>query len=141
MWIPISGVGEGFAALDKSGKPYVPTEPTAIEKLYMIAGTLDINKRPGPSLFEISYKPGTIVSDGLRKLEYEFGQQKIGSKPTKAEVQGMLKEQLAKADEQKSELVVAPNSEGFAWLSLVRWGLGAAVAVALIGLWVQRRRH
>ena len=39
---------------------------------------MEFNKRPGPEVFTIKYKPGTPISDNLRKLQYEFGQQKIG---------------------------------------------------------------
>lgn len=51
----------------------------------------------------------------------------------------MLNEQLAKAEEQKSTLVVASNSEDFAWTSVLPYSFGAAVAISFIALWVQRR--
>jgi hypothetical protein len=100
---------------------------------------MEFNKRPGPEVFTIKYKPGTPISDNLRKLEYQFGQQQIGLNPTKAEKEKMLNDQLAKAEQQKSALVVASTSEGFAWTSLLPWGFGAAVVISLIAPWIQRR--
>ena len=118
-----------------------PKTPTVLDTIYVVDGTMEFNQHPGPEAFTIKHKPGTPVSDQLRKLSYEFGQQKIGAKPTKAEAERMLKEQLAKAEEQKSELVVASPSEGTDWTPWLTWGFGAAVAIASIALWNQRRSH
>ncbi len=140
VWMPVSAEDVGYAAL-VDGKPVVMKVPQAVEKLYVVDGTLEFNKHPRDEVFTIKYKPGTPVSDSLRKLQYEFGQQKIGANPTKAEAESMLKEQLAKADEQKSELVVASASEGFAWSTWLAWGFGALVVISLIALTIQRQRH
>jgi hypothetical protein len=107
-----------------------------------VGGTMEFNKHPGREVFTIKYKPGTPVSDNLRKLQYEFGQQKIGTKPTKAEAEAMLKEQLAKAEQQKSELVAAAPSRSFDWWTWLTWAFAAAVlGTSLVAFWVQRRRH
>ncbi len=141
IWMPVSGRAEGHAALDKDHKPTFPKEPTMEEIIYVVDGTLRFNQNPGPDTFRASYKLGTPISDSLRKLEYEFGQQRIGSKPTKAEAEKMLEEQVSKAEEQKSELVVASTSEGFPWSTWLAWGLGAVVVVLSVVLWIQRRGH
>ena len=67
-------------------------------------------------------------------MEYEFGQQKIGMKPSKAEAEKMLNEELVQAEEQKSELVVASTSEGSAWYARLPWGFAALVVVSLAAL-------
>ncbi|MEJ7637868.1 MAG: hypothetical protein WKF75_07785 [Singulisphaera sp.] len=83
VWMPVRGDAVGYGAIvDK--RPVVNKEPTSFETIYVVAGTMQFNKRPGREAFTIKYKPGTPVSDNLRKLKYEFGQQKIGIKPTKA---------------------------------------------------------
>jgi hypothetical protein len=140
VWMPVSGKGVGYAALE-GGKPIVVKEPTSISTIKVLDGTMEFNKHPSPEVFTIKYKPGTPISDHLRKMRTEFGQTKIGPRPTKAELKGMLDEQLAKAEEQKSELVAVPASEGFAWSSWLPWGFGAILVIALAALWIQRQRH
>jgi hypothetical protein len=140
VWMPVSGKGVGYAALE-GGKPIVVTEPTSITTIKVLDGTMEFNQHPGPDVFTIKYKPGTPISDHLRKLRTEFGQQKIGPKPTKADMERMLNEQVAQAEAQKAELVAAPISEGFAWSSWLAWGFGTNVVISLVALWVQRQRH
>lgn len=140
VWMPVHGEYSSHAGVvDK--RPVVTKEPTFLESIYVVDGTMEFNKRPGRDVFTIKYKPGTPVSDHLRKLEYEFGQQKVGLKPTKAEAEKMLNEQLARAEAQKAELVVASPSEGFDWTRWLAWGMGVAVVVSSAVLWNQWRRH
>jgi hypothetical protein len=140
VWMPVSGESVGYAALENK-KPVVTKEPTSINKIHVVDGTMVFNKHPGLEVFTMKYKPGTPVSDQLRKLTYEFGQQKIGAKPTKLEAEKMLHEQVAKANEQKAELVVATPSQGFDWTPWITWGLAGTVVVSSIALWLQRRGH
>jgi hypothetical protein len=140
VWMPVSGESVGFAALvDK--KPVVTNEPTSTCRIYVVGGTMEFNKRPGRGVFTINYKPGTPISDNLRKLTYEFGQQQVGQKPTKADAEKMLSEQLSKAEEQKANLVVASPSEGVDWASLMFWGFSALVVISSVVLMIQRRRN
>ena len=140
VWMPVSGESVGYdATVDK--KPVVMREPQAIERIYVVNGTMEFNKHPGSEVFTIKYKPGTPVSDNLRKLQYEYGQQKVGRNPTKLEVQKMLDEQLATAHQQESELVVASTSESVAWSTWLTCGSGALVVIFSSVLWVQRCRH
>ena len=140
VWMPVSGDLVGYAAIvDK--KPVVTKEPTVRDTIYVVGGTMEFNKHPGREVFAINYKPGTPVSDNLRKLVYEFGRQKIGLKPTKADTERMLNDQIAKAEEQKKELVVAPQSEGFDWTLWLGWAFAAAVVISSGALWMQRRRR
>ena len=139
VWMPVSGDGVGYGATEK-GRPIMTDEPTVLDTIKVVDRSMEFNKHPGPEAFTIKYKPGTHVSDNLRQLTYEFGQQKIGAKPTKTELATMLNEQVAKAEEQKSELVVAPSSQGINWSSWLIGGMGAAVVASLVAVWVQRRR-
>jgi hypothetical protein len=140
VWMPVFGEGRGYGALvDK--KPIVTKDPTSLETIYVVDGTMEFNRHPGRDVFTIKYKPGTPISDNLRQMTSEYGQQKIGLKPTKVDAEKMLNQQLAKAEEQKEELVVASTSGGFDWAGWAAWGMGALLLVSLIALGVQRRRH
>jgi hypothetical protein len=140
IWMPVSGDTVGYGAMvDK--KPVITKEPTSLETTYIVGGAIEFNKRPGREAFTIKYKPGTSISDNLRKLEYQFGQQKIGLRPTKIEAEKMLNEQIANADAQKAGLVVASQTEGFDWSSWIASGFVVLLLFSSVALWVQRWRH
>jgi hypothetical protein len=127
VWMPVSGKSMGYAALvDK--KPIVTKEPTSLQTINVVDGTMEFNKRPSPAVFTLKYKTGRPISDRLRKLTTEFGQQKIGLNPTKAE-------------EQKAELVVVPVSRSFDWSSARIWALAAITLLSMGVLLTQRWRR
>ena len=67
VWMPISGVAASYASIvDK--KAVANKEPTSLGAIYVVDGTMEFNKRPGPEVFTMKYKPGTPISDNLRKL-------------------------------------------------------------------------
>jgi hypothetical protein len=139
FWMPVSGESVGYnAVVDK--KPVVMSAPQSFERIYVVNGTMDFNKHPRPEVFTIKYKPGTPISDNLRKLQYSFGQQQLAPKPTRSEVKKMLDDQVALAEKQQTELVVAPPSESSNWAPWLTSGFGALVLISLAALWVQRRR-
>ncbi|MGO9471237.1 MAG: hypothetical protein ACLQVF_44675 [Isosphaeraceae bacterium] len=140
LWMPVSGVTESHNDF-KDGKPYYPAEPITVETIYVLNGTLVFNKHPGPETFSIKYGPGTPISDNLRKLEYQFGQQKSGPRTAmpRAEAEKMLNEAVARAEEQKNELVVAPAAGGFDLLWWLAWGFGALLVASSVALLIQRR--
>jgi len=140
MWMPVRMEQTGWAAMEK-GSPIVTKEPTSLQTVYIVAGTMVFNRHPGRDAFTIKYKPGTPVSDHLRQMETEFGQQKIGLKPTKVEAEKMLKEQLKQAEEQKSELVAVPTSGGVAWSSWALGGFAALAVASVVAFMIQNRRH
>jgi hypothetical protein len=140
VWMPVSGEKFGYEALvDK--KLVITKEPTSIMRIYVVGGTMEFNKRPGAEVFTMKYKPGTPISDELRKLTYEFGQQKIAARPTKADTEKMLDEQLARAEEQRNELVVASTDEGFDWASLMIWVFAGLTVIGSAALLIQRRKR
>jgi hypothetical protein len=138
IWMPTYGEYAGYSGVE-DGKPVITKEPAGLQTIYVVDGTMAFNTHPGPETFTIKYKPGTRISDHLRQLNTEFGAQKIDAKPTKVEAEKMLKEQIAKAEQQKSELVVASDPEGFDWWPWTAWGMSAVVLVSLVALILQRR--
>ena len=140
VWMPISGEGEGHGAL-KDGKPAVSKQPTSIETVYLVGGTLEFNNHHDPSVFTMSYKPGTPISDNLRQVQSDFGRQTLVAKPTKTEAETMLREQVAKAEEQRQELRAGSPTAGFPWSTVLVWAFGGSVVVLSIVLLVQRGRR
>jgi hypothetical protein len=140
VWMPVSGTSVGYVAL-VDRKPVVTKEPQVTQTIDIERGTIEFNKHPGPEVFSIKYKPGTPVTDSLRKIQYEYGQQTVAGNPTKSEVEAMLREQLVKAEEQKATLVVASTSDGFVWATWAAWGFGSLVVASLVLLWNERRRR
>lgn len=52
VWMPVSGESMGYGAV-VDGKPVVTKEPTALNTIYVVQGTMAFNKRPGPEAFSI----------------------------------------------------------------------------------------
>ena len=139
VWMPVSAEIESHSSI-KDGKPFFPKEPTSVEKIYIVGGTLQFNRNPPASAFSIDFKPGTPISDKLRRARYEFGQQKPSARTTVEEAEGMLREQLAAAEAQGKELVaVSPARRRFRWSSMFVWVFGV-VALASSLILVLRRR-
>jgi hypothetical protein len=141
VWMPVSGRGEGFVKYE--GGRFIPTEePQTLQILYVVAGTMQFNRRPGPKTFTIAYRPGTPISDNLRKLQYEFGQQEVPPNISKAEAEAQLKAQLAQAEAQRTELSASSPAAGpSAWARWLPWVLGSSTVVLLLVLLIQRRAH
>ena len=141
VWMPVSGKGLGYMALENK-LPIVTKEPGEFVTIKVVDGTMEFNKKPGPEVFTIKYKPGTPITDHLRQMTTEFGQQTIGLKPSKADAEKMLNEQVTRAEAQKKELVAVPPSQWFSWSSALIWVMGAAVLLAAgAALWANRRRY
>jgi hypothetical protein len=137
IWMPVSGEQSTYSS---SPDDKYKLMLNVLGEIHVVNGTMEFNKHPGRDVFTIKYKPGTPVSDSLRKLQYEFGQQSIRMRPTRAEAEKMLKDQLQQADRQKNELVVA-SPEGFDWMPWLPWGLGTIAAGSAAALWFERRRR
>jgi hypothetical protein len=139
VWMPVASVSKTHMEDDAKGLAIYTKEPTDLQTMSVIDRTMEFNKHPGPDVFTSKYKPGTPISDHLKKLQYKYGQDKLKPQPTRSEVEAMLNSQLAKAETQKNELVAAPFSEGVNWWAWSVSGLGAAVLASLTALWMQRR--
>lgn len=154
IWMPISGEFKNYAggmtAVAKAPlAERAPTmlrslkvlkEPTLLRSVRVIAGTMEFNKKPNPSMFKLKHKPGTPISDQIRKLNYQFGQKQTSNRPTRSESEKMLQEQIAEAEEQRRELV-AVSREGIDWWTWSVAGLAATLSASLAVLWFQRRPH
>ena len=141
VWMPVSSESAGYVAA-KDGLPIFTKEQTSSTLIWVVGGTMLLNQHPGREAFSIKYKPGTPISDTIRQMETEYGQNKVPPRPTKVEATRMLDEQLKRAEEQKSELVAVPASGGTNWLS---WAAGGFLVLTVTGLWVyqtqNRRRY
>jgi hypothetical protein len=70
-----------------------------------------------PDWFKAKFKPGTPITDQLRRARYEFGQDLRPPAPSRAEAEKRLIEHLGKADAQKAGLDASrAANEGFDWL-------------------------
>lgn len=122
VWMPVSGELKNYAVGQRAAEKAPVTEraaaalrltkpgkePTMLRSIRVIAGTMEFNKKPSPSMFTLKHKLGTPVSDKVRKLNYHFGQKQISNRLSKAEAETMLQEQIAEAEEQRRELVAVP---------------------------------
>jgi len=138
VWMPVSGEQVSYQSSPGDKNKLVVA---VLGELHIVNETMEFNKHPGRDAFTMKYKPGTPISDDLRKLQYEFGQQSIRMRPTRAEAEKMLKDQLAQAERQKAELVVATPSQELDWTRWLVWSLGIVAVCASVALWFQRRRH
>jgi hypothetical protein len=141
IWMPISGVVKSYIDT-KDDKIGHSSEPTAIQTIYINHGTLEFNKHPDAKAFTIEYKPGTPVSDNIRRLKYEFGQQRMSPLPSRAEATAMLKEQLANAEAQHRELIAtSPARSSTEWKPWLTLGFGASAVLLSLTLLIRRRMH
>ena len=134
MWVPKTGTSTTFESAAGDGGGYTK-QVSMVEVIYAVGGTTVLNVAPPPGAFSIKYKPGTPISDNLRKMTIEFGRQKIGNTPTMAEARKMLDTELALAIAQRSELVAAdkPTWRDWSpfWPSVALAGLLLALVVAI----------
>jgi len=136
IWMPVSGTITGYAQLDKEKRPTVGTEPTFIESIYVVDGTMEFNRRPPPSTFTPDYHPRTVVSDSLKQLQYEFGQQKF-ERITRSEAEAQLEERLQLIEDQGRELIAAPSRwSQLPWTSILVGVFGlCALGASILILW------
>ncbi|OJW10557.1 MAG: hypothetical protein BGO49_22825 [Planctomycetales bacterium 71-10] len=145
VWMPVAAtesnhVGDVIRE-EGSSRPVgveLTDEPKRIHKLHVLASTMEINKRPPASTFTPQYKPGTPISDVTRGLKEIYGVRKIADKPSKAEAEAMLADQIAQAERQGQELIAAPttSSWGWPWLPMAFAVASAVLAAILV---IQRR--
>ena len=107
VWMPTAGETVGYVGL-VDNKPVTGKTPALLETIYVANGAMSFNRHPGPEVFTLKYRPGTPISDNVRQMNYQYGQQKVGVVPTVAEAERMLKEQIAQAEEQKGQLSRRP---------------------------------
>jgi hypothetical protein len=140
VWFPISGISEGFI-FTRDNKLEYSKKPTNRDDIYILLDTLKFNRNPPASAFKLDYKPGTPISDQLKKLRYEFGQQQPPPRLTRETAEKHLQEQLALANAQRAELVAPPPTrEAFDLGRAAPWIFGTAALICSTLLILQRRR-
>ncbi len=139
VWMPVAGDYVGYGAVENH-KPIVVKDPTVLDTMKLVDGTMRFNNHPGPEVFTIKHKLGKPISENLRRLEYEFSGQQPRTRPKSADAQRMLRDQLAKVQEQASDLSADSPSPNGALISWLVFAFGAVV-LSLVTLWIERRRH
>jgi hypothetical protein len=115
----------------EDGKNVYTKAPTSEEEIYFLVENMKVNRHPPRSSLEVAFKPGTPVSDRLRKLQYDFGRQKQPKRESREQDEIGLKDQLAEARRQGQELEAVPTVEpGSNWTS----GSFIMLALSLAGM-------
>lgn len=140
VWMPTLGEYKGYGTVGKDKKPLLSKEPTVIETMYVVRGTLEFNTGATASEFTVSVKPGTKVTERLTQLEYEFGTQKLPSGPSRADEERSMLDQLAAAERQRALLVAVPAPSGPSWPIYATWLSGIAAVVSLAAIARKRVR-
>ena len=141
VWLPIRGVHEVFDG-ERVDKVFRPNgEMNTVESYYLISGSARFNTGPPDARFSVNFKDGTMITDRLRKVQYEFGQDRRPPPTSRAESEERLEEHLAKADAQGDELQAMSRARaGAGWTAWVPWVTSLVAVVALAAVWLQRRR-
>ena len=122
LWIPV----EGKCRSMDGGKVVVE------ERYHVLKSSIRFNKGLADGEFTIRYPMGTPVSDQVKKVVYEIGQDRRPPPEKMIDAQTRLDEALKKAGESRSELVAASWSRG-GWINWSFWGpFSAFLAVALV---------
>lgn len=138
VWFPLRGEGYGFASIQDK-KPVFFKEPISHDTIYVVSGSLAFNQHPNNSTFTSAYKLGTPISDNLRKTRTEYGQQKVPLNPTKVQSETLLRQQIAEAEKQKTELFAEPTTET-AWKGhLILSGAFGVILIGSLIVMVRRR--
>ena len=142
VWIPVSGVWEGYVAVDKEGPPTIGKKATNRETYTVLKESVRVNTGLKDDRFSVKFANGTLITDKLRRAQYQFGQTNPPGKKitTSFDAEASLKEQLRLADQQKDELKAASwERSGTSWVDWMPW-LTVAGGMLLIGcVWGYRR--
>ncbi|MGC8640960.1 MAG: hypothetical protein ACP5XB_13930 [Isosphaeraceae bacterium] len=138
-WFPMFGKIESFTRVDADKKIRFERSAQSTETYKVMQGTIKVNTRPSDQTFKVKYRVGTPISDQLKDVQYEFGQQKAND-PTREEQGRMLDEQLKIADRQRDELRASSWSRrGWSWSDTLPSTVGALCLLAGFSIWLTRR--
>ncbi len=148
-WLPVAGEVRGYMTvnLNLPEKPRMfTTQPVRIETYHVIDGSLRMERRLGDDFFSIKGNPGDVVSDELKKAQYEYGQYMVRSRNDKpklvadSEIQQNLEMMLNDSQVMARELKASsPARDGPGWVDVLPWGVAVLAALTLIGYLVHRR--
>ena len=146
VWLPVSGRVEGLLTSSPDRKPVFVAKPVMYSTYELLPPTLQINRGLKDDFFSVKPRRGDVVSDQIRRAQYEFGQYmvrpvSVTRNPTDAEVRSELDRMLRDSKVMANELkATAPDREASVWWSLWPWAV-AVVALAVGGLLVYRQRR
>ena len=146
VWLPSSGKVESFLTASKDMEPVFLDKPIVRTNYMMLPNTLRVDQGLKDSYFSVNPRRGDVVSDQIKKAEYEYGQYMIRPKtvtrePTDAEVKAELDRMLNDSKVMANELkATSPTQEQSIWWMLWPWAI-AGVALAGGGFLYYRRRQ
>jgi hypothetical protein len=146
VWIPVSGIWEAYGSIDGTvdgkGRPVIGSEPTNRETYVVLRESVRVNTGLKDDRFSVKYRAGTLITDKLRRVQYQFGQTvSPGKKITSSyDAEANLKEQLRLADLQKDELKAASGERaGATWVDWLPWAAVSGSLVLIVCIWGYRR--
>ena len=142
IWIPVSGIWEAYESFDKDKSSTIGKKATNRETYTVLPESVRLNTGLKDDRFSVKFANGTLITDKLRRVQYQFGQTVPAGKKTTTpfDAEASLKEQLRLADQQKDELKAASwERAGSTWFDWMPW-LTVSVSMLLIGgVWGYRR--
>jgi len=135
IWLPLSGT---FVAYTKPGGRTLLNKETyrVLEK------SIRLNRSIPDERFSVRYRNGTLITDTLRRLHYEFGQAEppTPTRMSRADAEALLEEQLALAQAQGDELKAASWARsGPGWMAWAPWGIAIGSFGTLLIVVLRRR--
>ena len=124
VWVPVKGKSTNMYNSSKTSEEYYR----------VLQGSVRVGSVIPDRQFSVKYPVGTPISDHLKGVFYEFGQDRRPPPVTSSDAQARLDETLAKAAEGRAELVAASWSRG-GWINWAFWGpLSASLVGAFFAL-------
>ena len=141
VWLPIAYTGSGFVGTDDKNNMIYKNNPTSVEKGYLLKTSVMINSHPGDSVFSVNYKPGTPITDRLKREEFSFGQQKVPKSQSRQQMEEELREAVARADAQSAELKASTSARPrFSdWTRGAPWVVSIAAFLLLVVVLIRCR--
>jgi hypothetical protein len=141
VWLPISGTYEVFLYGDEKTRTILHSkDPIRIEEYLVMSPTVSLIAGIRDGHFAIELSPGTVVTDTVRGITYDFGRDQRPAPVTVAQAQERLRSHLSEADAQASELRAASWQRGgrteWSWLP---WAAAAAALIVAVIVFVKRR--
>jgi hypothetical protein len=130
LWLPVEGK---VGPVDEDGS-FAPTQHIQVLQRSVRLSQLS------PDRFKASFKPGTPITDQLRRARYEFGQDLRAPAPTRGEAEKRLIEHVAEADAQKTALDASRTAnEGVDWVYPLALAVTSTCVIALLIMLLRRR--
>lgn len=146
VWLPASGRVEYRVAASPDFQPIYVTEPVSYLTYDLLLPSLRFDRGLKDEFFTVKPRTGDVVSDQIRKAQYEFGQYMIRPvtvtrQPTDAEVKAELDRMLKDSKVMATELKASsPAQEESGWWSRWPWAIvGLATLGAGLVYYRQRR--